>query len=93
MAEDSSAANLEVTHAADVGMGSFYNHFKSKEQLFAAAVDEALDAGQPVSTPSADWCQVRVATWKREAGPSASSPLGGRQMPVSPVPCGYGITL
>ena len=24
----------EITQAADVGMGSFYNHFDSKEQLF-----------------------------------------------------------
>ncbi len=35
---------LELTQAADVGMGSFYNHFESKEQLFHAAVEEALDA-------------------------------------------------
>nr|WP_296765020.1 TetR/AcrR family transcriptional regulator [Rhodococcus sp. (in: high G+C Gram-positive bacteria)] len=34
----------EITQAADVGMGSFYNHFESKEQLFAAAVDNALEA-------------------------------------------------
>jgi AcrR family transcriptional regulator len=35
---------LEITQAADVGMGSFYNHFDSKEQLFEAAVTEVLDA-------------------------------------------------
>ena len=35
---------LDITQAADVGMGSFYNHFDSKEDLFAAAVTEALDA-------------------------------------------------
>lgn len=35
---------LEITQAADVGMGSFYNHFESKEQLFGAAVAEVLDA-------------------------------------------------
>jgi AcrR family transcriptional regulator len=35
---------LEITKAADVGMGSFYNHFDSKEQLFEAAVADALDA-------------------------------------------------
>jgi AcrR family transcriptional regulator len=35
---------LEITQAADVGMGSFYNHFSSKEQLFDAAVAEVLDA-------------------------------------------------
>jgi AcrR family transcriptional regulator len=35
---------LEITQAADVGMGSFYNHFESKEQLFDAAVADVLDA-------------------------------------------------
>src|ERR1700759_1777160 len=35
---------LEITQAADVGMGSFYNHFESKEQLFDVAVAEVLDA-------------------------------------------------
>ncbi len=34
---------LEITQAADVGMGSFYNHFESKEQLFEAAVVDVLD--------------------------------------------------
>ncbi|TRW89089.1 TetR/AcrR family transcriptional regulator [Mycolicibacterium sp. 018/SC-01/001] len=34
---------LEITQAADVGMGSFYNHFDSKEQLFEVALTDALD--------------------------------------------------
>src|ERR1700757_3304436 len=34
---------LEITQAADVGMGSFYNHFDTKEELFQAAVNEVLD--------------------------------------------------
>ncbi|OAN41798.1 TetR/AcrR family transcriptional regulator [Mycolicibacterium iranicum] len=34
---------LEITQAADVGMGSFYNHFSSKEELFDAAIADALD--------------------------------------------------
>lgn len=34
---------LEITQAADVGMGSFYNHFDSKEELFDAALTDALD--------------------------------------------------
>jgi len=34
---------LEITQAADVGMGSFYKHFESKEQLFEAALTDALD--------------------------------------------------
>jgi AcrR family transcriptional regulator len=35
---------LEITQAADVGLGSFYNHFDSKEELFRAALEDALDA-------------------------------------------------
>ena len=35
---------LEITQAADVGMGSFYNHFESKDDLFRAAVDDALES-------------------------------------------------
>lgn len=35
---------LEITKLADVGMGSFYNHFDTKEQLFEAAVADVLDA-------------------------------------------------
>jgi len=35
---------LEITQAADVGMGSFYNHFDSKEELFEAAVADVLDS-------------------------------------------------
>ncbi|GAB2552687.1 TetR/AcrR family transcriptional regulator [Nocardia heshunensis] len=34
---------LEITQAADVGLGSFYNHFQSREELFQASVEEALD--------------------------------------------------
>ncbi|MEV7076303.1 TetR/AcrR family transcriptional regulator [Streptomyces sp. NPDC091972] len=34
---------LEITKAADVGTGSFYNHFASKEDLFRAAVEAALE--------------------------------------------------
>lgn len=34
---------LEITQAADVGMGSFYNHFQSKEELFEAAIADAID--------------------------------------------------
>lgn len=34
---------LEITQAADVGMGSFYNHFETKEQLYQAAVDHGLE--------------------------------------------------
>ena len=33
----------EITEAADVGFGSFYNHFASKEGLFAALIDWAFE--------------------------------------------------
>src|SRR6185436_8351447 len=33
----------EITEAADVGSGSFYNHFETKEQLFEAAVEAVMD--------------------------------------------------
>ena len=33
----------EITDAADVGFGSFYNHFGSKQELFDAAVGEVLE--------------------------------------------------
>lgn len=39
---------LEITQAPDVGMGSFYNHFQSREDLFQAAVEEALEKHRAV---------------------------------------------
>lgn len=32
----------EITEAADVGFGSFYNHFESKDDIHAAVVDDVL---------------------------------------------------
>ncbi|MFF3846868.1 TetR/AcrR family transcriptional regulator [Streptomyces sp. NPDC002328] len=37
------AAVLEITELADVGVGSFYNHFTTKEDLFRTAVEEAME--------------------------------------------------
>ena len=46
---------LEITQAADVGMGSFYNHFENKEQLFEAAVEAVMDGyGQLLDDLTAD---------------------------------------
>lgn len=33
----------DITEAADVGFGSFYNHFSSKEEILAAAIEELLE--------------------------------------------------
>jgi AcrR family transcriptional regulator len=44
LAEGRSHASIQqITDAADVGFGSFYNHFESKEALFEAAVEEVLE--------------------------------------------------
>ncbi|MEV6238517.1 TetR/AcrR family transcriptional regulator [Lentzea sp. NPDC051838] len=46
---------LEITQSADVGMGSFYNHFESKEDLFHAALEDALDTfGQVLDSHTGD---------------------------------------
>ena len=37
------ASIQEITEAADIGFGSFYNHFASKEDLFATASEEVLE--------------------------------------------------
>ena len=37
------ASIAEITEEADIGFGSFYNHFDSKEQLFATASQEVLE--------------------------------------------------
>ncbi|HEY1445600.1 MAG TPA: TetR/AcrR family transcriptional regulator [Acidimicrobiales bacterium] len=37
------ASIQEITEAADIGFGSFYNHFESKEQLFDTASAEVLE--------------------------------------------------
>ncbi|TWP49466.1 TetR/AcrR family transcriptional regulator [Lentzea tibetensis] len=46
---------LEITQIADVGMGSFYNYFETKEQLFQAAVEDALETfGDALDALTAD---------------------------------------
>jgi AcrR family transcriptional regulator len=37
------ASIQEITEAADIGFGSFYNHFESKELLFRTASEEVLE--------------------------------------------------
>ena len=48
------ASIQEITEAADIGFGSFYNHFESKEQLFQTASEEVLERwGQMIDRASA----------------------------------------
>ena len=37
------ASIQEITEVADIGFGSFYNHFTSKEELFQTASEEVLE--------------------------------------------------
>jgi len=50
----------EITDAADVGFGSFYNHFRSKQDLFDAAVDEVLEVEVEVEDHRT-WLTMRPA--------------------------------
>ena len=48
------ASIAEITEEADIGFGSFYNHFDSKEQLFLTASEEVLERwGQLIDRASA----------------------------------------
>ena len=48
------ASIAEITEEADIGFGSFYNHFDSKEQLFQTAAEEVLERwGQMIDRASA----------------------------------------
>ncbi|MFE1171890.1 TetR/AcrR family transcriptional regulator [Streptomyces sp. NPDC058773] len=45
----------DLTEAADVGFGSFYNHFTSKQELFHAAIADVLEEhGQLLDEVTAD---------------------------------------
>ena len=66
---------LEITQAADVGMGSFYNHFDSKEQLF--------DAPSPRSSTPTGRC------WTGSPRPSTTPPR--RSRPASGLPAGSSV--
>jgi len=45
----------EITRAADVGFGSFYNHFRSKDELLRVLVTDAVDAhGRAIDALMAD---------------------------------------
>ena len=48
------ASIQEITEAADIGFGSFYNHFDGKEQLFQTAAEEVMERwGQMIDRASA----------------------------------------
>ena len=85
---------LDITQAADVGMGSFYNHFDSKEQLFQAAVTDVFDAygavldSLPEVGSSRDVCAQLSASRSFLSAPPAGMPCAAqcrhRTNPVGP---------
>jgi AcrR family transcriptional regulator len=49
----------EITEAADVAIGSFYNHFASREALFEAVLSDTLEAhGQRLDALSAEIADI-----------------------------------
>lgn len=52
----------EITEAADVGFGSFYNHFESKEAIYSAVVDWLFaDFGAWLDRATADVTDIAEA--------------------------------
>jgi AcrR family transcriptional regulator len=93
------ASIQEITEEADIGFGSFYNHFEGKEQLFRTAAEEVLErwakmidrAGAGVTDPA-----ERVAMGLRISGrlgwthPDIAGFLTGAGLAVLDIPFGLG---
>ena len=91
------ASIQEITEAADIGFGSFYNHFDSKEQLFQTASEEVLErwgqmidrAGAGITDP-AELFAVGLRITGRLGGthPDIAGFLTGSGLDVLDVPTG-----
>ena len=68
----------DITDEADVGLGSFYNHFSSKAELFEVAAGEALEEyGQLLDESSAglnDPAEIFALGVRRTAGLARTQP-------------------
>jgi AcrR family transcriptional regulator len=82
---------LELTRIADVGLGSFYNYFETKEQLFQVAVEEALetffDALDTLADDIEDPAEVFAQSFR------LSARLLRRQPELGRVPLRHGLSL
>ncbi|MET0822320.1 MAG: TetR/AcrR family transcriptional regulator [Aeromicrobium sp.] len=79
LAEGQTGAPIQkVTERADVGIGTFYNHFASKEELFEVAVREAVETYAVVLDSFADDTSDAAANFAR------SFRLTGRLQRVHP---------
>jgi AcrR family transcriptional regulator len=83
------ASIQEITEAADIGFGSFYNHFDSKEQLFQTADEEVMERwGQMIdraSTSVSDPAEV-FAVGLRISGRLGWTHLDALDIPVGLAP-------
>lgn len=72
----------EITEAADVGFGSFYNHFESKEAIYAALVDQVFeefaDALDRLVAPVSDPAEVIAVSVRHTMLRAQREPLWAR---------------
>jgi AcrR family transcriptional regulator len=89
----------EITDAADVGFGTFYNHFASKAELFRAATEEVLERwGRTSDTESAgleDPAEVFAVSLRLSEGlawthPEIAGFVTGRGLDLLGAPSGLG---
>jgi AcrR family transcriptional regulator len=83
------ASIAEITEEADIGFGSFYNHFEGKEQLFATASEEVLERwGQLIDRATAG---VTDPAERFAAGMRISGRLGGTHPDIAGFLTGIGL--
>lgn len=72
----------EITEAADVGFGSFYNYFPSKEAIYDALVDEVFEsfgaALDRIAERVSDPAEVLAASFRYTLLRARKDPLWGR---------------
>ncbi|MBC7174506.1 MAG: TetR/AcrR family transcriptional regulator [Polyangiaceae bacterium] len=78
---DAVAVN-EITEAADVGFGSFYNHFESKDAIHAAVLgavfDDFGDALEKLTANIDDPAEIIAVSVRHVIGHARREPLWGR---------------
>src|ERR1700751_4156143 len=93
------ASIQEITEEADIGFGTFYNHFDSKEQLFQTASEEVLERwGQLIARATAGITDPaeRFAVGTRISGrlgwthPDIAGFLTGAGLDALDIPVGLG---
>ena len=68
----------EITDAADVGFGSFYNHFETKAELFDAAIEEVFEEHgalfDALTAEMADPAEVFASSMRMTVGMAKTHP-------------------